>query len=48
MITIEKPEKPYLILESVNNKEDNKRQRNLHVVFANEDQTLKVGRGHQC
>jgi hypothetical protein len=47
MITVEKPQKPYVVLESVNAKEDRK-ERNLHVIFANEGHSLKVGRGHQC
>jgi pSer/pThr/pTyr-binding forkhead associated (FHA) protein len=48
MITIEKPDKPYVVLESVNGKEDNKKERNLHMIFSNEGHSLKVGRGHQC
>jgi predicted component of type VI protein secretion system len=31
----------------VNAKED-RRERNLHMIFANEGHSLKVGRGHQC
>lgn len=48
MITIEKPAKPYIMLETVHAKEDNKKERNLHMIFSNEGVALKVGRGHQC
>lgn len=48
MITIEKPNKPYLMLESVNGKDDTKKERNLHMIFSNEGLSLKVGRGHNC
>lgn len=47
MITVDKPNKPYLILESVGGKED-KKERHLHMVFSNDGNPLKVGRGHQC
>jgi hypothetical protein len=48
MITIDKPQKPYLMLETVNAKDDTKKERNLHMIFSNEGLPLKVGRGHQC
>lgn len=35
MIIIEKPQKPYVMLESVTGKEDNKKERNLHMIFSN-------------
>ena len=47
MITIEKPDKPYIVLESVSGKED-KKERNLHLIFSNEGTPMRVGRGHQC
>lgn len=34
-------------MESVNAKEE-KKERNLHLIFSNEGAPLKVGRGHQC
>lgn len=33
MITIEKPNKPYLLLERLNRKNSTKKERNLHVIF---------------
>lgn len=36
------------MLETVNSKEDNKKERNLHLILANEGNALKVGRGHNC
>lgn len=45
MITIEKPNQPYLVLESVSGK---KEERNLHMIFSNDGNPLRVGRGHQC
>ena len=47
MITIEKPDRPYLILESIGGKEE-KKERNLHLISPDEGVPLKIGRGHQC
>lgn len=48
MVTIEKPQKPYVMLESVYGKDDSKKERNLHMILSNEGLSIKVGRGHQC
>ena len=46
MITIEKPDKPYMILESLGREE--KKERILHMVYGNTGEVMKIGRGHQC
>lgn len=50
MMTIQKPNKPYIILESLNRNigELSKEERCLHLISAKEGIPLKIGRGHQC
>lgn len=51
MITFEKPNKPYIVLESVTDKHERKedaKERNLHVISSEEKYAVKLGRGHQC
>jgi len=51
MITFEKPEKPFIVLESVTEKHERReelKERNLHVICPEEKYPVKLGRGHQC
>ena len=50
MMTICKPTKPYIILESLNrtHPEVGKDERCLHLISAKENSPIKMGRGHQC
>ena len=48
MITIERPQKPYIILEGINQRKESREQRCLHVICAQKDVNVKMGRGHQC
>ena len=48
MMTINKPNKPYIILESLCNKQDNKEDRCLHLISTEENTPIKIGRGHEC
>jgi len=48
MITIDKPEKPYLILEGINDRKESKEERCLHVVCPENNNVVHLGRGHQC
>lgn len=49
-MTISKPTKPYIILESLNRThiEGGKDERCLHLISAKEQSPIKIGRGHQC
>jgi predicted component of type VI protein secretion system len=49
MMTISKPTKPYVVLESLANRaEPNKEERCLHMISAKENTPIRIGRGHQC
>lgn len=48
MICIEKPQKPYIIFESLNERNEAKEEKNLHLICADEKVPIKLGRGHQC
>jgi hypothetical protein len=51
MITFDKPQKPYIVLESVTEKHERReelKERNLHVICSEENYPVKLGRGHQC
>ena len=51
MITFDKPERPYMVLESVTEKHERReelKERNLHVIYPDEKTPVKLGRGHQC
>lgn len=48
MITIEKPSKPYIILEGINERKESKEERCLHVICPENGNVVKLGRGHQC
>jgi hypothetical protein len=59
MMTIHKPEKPYIILESLdplNNQVPNhtvqsalqERERLVHLISADEKQPIKIGRANEC
>ena len=48
MITIEKPEKPYLILEGINERKESREERCLHVISPDNNNVIRIGRGHQC
>lgn len=48
MMTITKPNKPYIILESLNNKQENREERCLHLISTEENNPIKIGRGHEC
>ena len=49
-MTINKPTKPYIILESLINRdvETTKEERCLHMITAKEGSPIKIGRGHLC
>lgn len=48
MMTIQKPTKPYILLESLYNKLENKEERCLHLISTEENVPIKIGRGHEC
>jgi hypothetical protein len=51
MITFDKPNKPYLVLESVTEKHERReelKERNLHLICPDEKVPVRLGRGHQC
>jgi len=51
MIRLERPERPYLILESLPQdflKKDDRIDRNLHIIMLEEGISVKIGRGFQC
>lgn len=48
MMTINKPDRPYIILESLCNKQENKEERCLHLIATQENTPIKIGRGHDC
>ena len=48
MITIERPTKPYIILEGISDRRESREERCLHVIHAEKDVNVKLGRGHQC
>lgn len=49
MMTISKPSKPYIILESLNRTGQlAKEERCLHLISAKENSQIRIGRGHQC
>ena len=50
MMTIAKPNKPYIIIESLNrnNLDGGKEERCLHLIAAKENTPIRIGRGHQC
>lgn len=48
MMTITKPNKPYILLESLCNKFQNKEERCLHLISTEENSPIKIGRGHEC
>jgi len=48
MITIERPDRPYLILEGINERKESKEERCMHVISPTEGTSVKIGRGHQC
>jgi pSer/pThr/pTyr-binding forkhead associated (FHA) protein len=51
MITFDKPQRPYIVLESVTEKHERReelKERNLHVISPEENNPVKLGRGHQC
>ena len=45
LITIEKPECPYIILEKIS---DDNNHPTLSIIVPEKGQTMKLGRGHQC
>jgi hypothetical protein len=47
MMTITKPNKPYILLESLCNKQE-KEERCLHLISTEENTPIKIGRGHEC
>ena len=47
-MTISKPNKPYILFESIGNKHENKDERWLHMVSSEENSSIKIGRGHDC
>jgi len=49
-MTISKPDKPYIILESLNRAGDQlaKEEKCLHLISAKENSPIRIGRGHQC
>ena len=48
MITIDKPEKPYVILEGINERKESREERCLHVICPENNNVVRIGRGHQC
>ena len=48
MMSIEKPDKPYLMLQTTNNKLDLKEEKTLQVITLDENAIAKIGRGHTC
>jgi hypothetical protein len=48
MMTISKPNKPYILFESIGNKHENREERWLHLVSSEENSSIKIGRGHDC
>lgn len=50
MLTIQKPNKPYIIFQNLNQKKErsDKEEKNLHLITADENNVIKLGRGHQC
>jgi hypothetical protein len=48
MMTIEKPDQPYILLESLCNKFENKEERCLHLIKTVNENPIKIGRGHEC
>ena len=48
MLEIEKPSRPYLILENINERNESKEERCLHLLCPEDGGVIKMGRGHQC
>lgn len=48
MMTISKPNRPYILLESLCQKTENKEERCLHLISTAESSAIKIGRGHEC
>jgi pSer/pThr/pTyr-binding forkhead associated (FHA) protein len=48
MMTISKPNKPYILFESIGNKHENRDERWLHLVSSEENSSIRIGRGHDC
>ena len=46
LINVEKPDAPYIILEKLS--KENTHQNSLSLIMMGENDTLKLGRGHQC
>lgn len=48
LITIDKPSRPYIILESFHDHTEKREERTLHLISPEERVPVRLGRGHQC